>query len=129
MWKIGGAKAALGGSLDEVISVAQKAIDKDEKHWNRIKSVNFRLWVNLILLLLRVRWNLVSAIMVKRGIEITDLKSADEMAEMMVNLILPDLPFKRNDEVVVLVSGLGATPVMELYILYNKITEILNNNK
>ena len=27
MWKIGGAKAALGGTLDEVIDVAQKTVD------------------------------------------------------------------------------------------------------
>src|SRR5438105_15759742 len=27
MWKVGGAKAAMGGSLDEVIAAAQKAID------------------------------------------------------------------------------------------------------
>ena len=27
MWKVGGAKASMGGSLDEVIAVAQKAID------------------------------------------------------------------------------------------------------
>ena len=27
MWKCGGAKAAMGGSLDEVIDAAQKAID------------------------------------------------------------------------------------------------------
>ena len=27
MWKVGGAKAAMGGSLDEVVAVAQKAID------------------------------------------------------------------------------------------------------
>jgi len=47
------------------------------------------------------------------------------MAEMMLNIILPDLPFVSNNEVVVLISGLGATPVMELYILYAKIAEIL----
>ncbi|MGI4764779.1 MAG: dihydroxyacetone kinase subunit DhaK, partial [Janthinobacterium lividum] len=39
--------------------------------------------------------------------------------------VLPDLPFERGDDVAVLVSGLGATPVMELYILYGHIAEIL----
>ena len=63
------------------------------------------------------------------GIKVTDLASADEMAEMMLDIILPDLPFKANDEVVVLVSGLGATPVMELYILYNRVAEILNDKQ
>ena len=42
----------------------------------------------------------------------------------MMDVILPDLPFERGDEVVVLVSGLGATPVMELYILFDHIAAI-----
>ena len=45
----------------------------------------------------------------------------------MLDIILPDLPFAAGDEVVALVSGLGATPVMELYILYNKVAEILGS--
>jgi phosphoenolpyruvate---glycerone phosphotransferase subunit DhaK len=45
----------------------------------------------------------------------------------MLDIILPDLPFQRNDEVVVLISGLGATPIMEQYIVFNKVTDILHN--
>jgi dihydroxyacetone kinase-like protein len=47
------------------------------------------------------------------------------MAERMVDIIVPDLPFVAGDEVVVLLSGLGATPVMELYILYGHISAML----
>lgn len=35
------------------------------------------------------------------------------------------LPEEAGDEVVVLVSGLGATPVMELYVLYDEIDRLL----
>lgn len=42
-----------------------------------------------------------------------------------INIVLPDYPFVEGDEVVVLVSGLGATPVMELYVLYNEIEKLL----
>ena len=35
------------------------------------------------------------------------------------------LSVRRRDEVVVLVSGLGATPVMELYVLYDEIDRLL----
>ena len=41
-------------------------------------------------------------------------------------LILPDLPFEEGDEVAVLLSGLGATPVMEQYIVYNRVEDVLN---
>ena len=40
--------------------------------------------------------------------------TADEMAQIALDYVLLDLPFNSGDEVVVLVSGLGATPVMEL---------------
>lgn len=48
------------------------------------------------------------------------------MAKRMVNIVLPDYPFVSGDEVAVLVSGLGATPVMELYVLYNEIEKLLS---
>lgn len=53
------------------------------------------------------------------------LKTADDIAEEMLDIIIPDLPFESGDEVVVLLSGLGATPVMEQYIVYNRVEEIL----
>jgi dihydroxyacetone kinase len=43
------------------------------------------------------------------------------MARMMLDVVLPDLPFSRADRVAVLVSGLGATPLMEQYILYGEV--------
>ena len=53
------------------------------------------------------------------------MKTAKEIAEKMINIVIPDYPFKEQDEVVVLVSGLGATPVMELYVLYNEIEKLI----
>lgn len=127
MWKIAGAKAALGGNLDEVISVAQKAIDNT-------KSVGIGLTPCTIPALGKPNFKIEEGKMElgighhgEPGIEVIDLKTADEMAKMMLDIILPDLPFVSNNEVVVLISGLGATPVMELYILYAKIAEILAN--
>ena len=59
------------------------------------------------------------------GIEVCALETADKMAQRMVNVVLPDYPFVEGDEVVVLVSGLGATPVMELYVLYDEIEKLI----
>jgi len=60
------------------------------------------------------------------GVEVSELKSANEIAELALkNYILPDLPFAAGDEVVALVSGLGATPVMELYIAFSKAFDLL----
>ena len=59
------------------------------------------------------------------GIEVCPLETAAEMAVRMADIVLQDYPFTSGDEVVVLVSGLGATPVMELYVLYDEIDKLL----
>ena len=125
MWKVGGAKAALGGSLDEVIAAAQKAIDNT-------RSVGIGLTPCTLPAVGHPNFEIKPGTMEvgighhgEPGIEVCPLETAAQMAERMVNVVLPDYPFVSGDEVVVLVSGLGATPVMELYVLYDEIEKIL----
>jgi dihydroxyacetone kinase-like protein len=59
------------------------------------------------------------------GIEVTALEDAAGIAKRMCGIVIDDLPFKTGDEVAVLISGLGATPVMELYVLYDEVERIL----
>jgi phosphoenolpyruvate---glycerone phosphotransferase subunit DhaK len=125
MWKVGGARAALGGDLDAVIASAQKAIDNT-------RSIGIGLTSCTIPAVGHPNFSIAAGKMEvgighhgEPGIGIEDLKPAREMAKMMLDVILPDLPFTKGDEVVALVSGLGATPVMELYILYDTVQELL----
>ena len=129
MWKIGGAKAAQGASLDEVIAAAQKAMDNT-------RSVGIGLTPCVIPGVGKPNFTIEPGKMEvgighhgEPGINVQDLEPADRMAELSLDVVLPDLPFESGDEVVVLVSGLGATPVMELYIYYNRIAEILAERK
>jgi phosphoenolpyruvate---glycerone phosphotransferase subunit DhaK len=128
MWKVGGAKAALGGSLDEVIAAAQKAIDN-------CRSIGVGLTPCTIPAVGKPNFQIEPGKMEvgighhgEPGVEVTDLKSADEIAKLSLDHILPDLPFSSGDDVVALVSGLGATPVMELYIAYSKIFDLLKGS-
>lgn len=59
------------------------------------------------------------------GIKKGKLQTADEIAEILVKAIVEDLPYKKGDEVSVLINGLGATPKEELYIVYRKVNELL----
>ena len=59
------------------------------------------------------------------GIAVMPIAPARDMAADMVERIVADLPFSRGDDVAVLISGLGATPVMELYLLYGHVDELL----
>ncbi len=52
------------------------------------------------------------------------LKSADEITEMLALAVIKDLPFEQGDRVIVMVNGMGGTPLIELYIVYRKLVEI-----
>ncbi len=126
MWKVGGAKAAMGANLDEVIAVAQKAI-------NNTRSMGVGLSPCTIPEVGHPNFTIEDGKMEvgighhgEPGIEIADLETAAKIAQRFCDVILPDLPFCSGDEVVVLISGLGSTPVMEQYIVYNDIEKILS---
>ena len=127
MWKAGGAKASLGGNLDEVINAAQKAIDNT-------RSVGIGLTPCTIPAVGKPNFSIEEGKMEvgighhgEPGIRIDDLKNADEMAMICADIVLPDLPFSSGDETIVLVSGLGATPAMELYIFFSRIEQIFSS--
>lgn len=125
MWKCGGAKAAQGASLDEVIATAQKAIDN-------CRSVGIGLTPCTLPAVGHPNFEIKDGTMEvgighhgEPGIEVCQLETAAQMAQRMVDVVVPDYPFQSGDEVACLVSGLGATPVMELYVLYAEIEKIL----
>ncbi|NTW02443.1 MAG: dihydroxyacetone kinase subunit DhaK [Oscillochloris sp.] len=53
------------------------------------------------------------------------LASAAEIAEMLATPILEDLPFASGDSVLAFVNGMGGTPLIELYLMYNELNKIL----
>jgi len=125
MWKAGGAKAAQGGDLDEVIAAAQKAIDNT-------RSVGIGLTPCTLPAVGHPNFEIKAGTMEvgighhgEPGIEVCPIETAAQMAKRMVDVVIPDYPFEAGDEVVVLVSGLGATPIMELYVLYDEIDKLL----
>jgi dihydroxyacetone kinase-like protein len=53
------------------------------------------------------------------------LESAARIVEMLTNPILEDLPFRSGDRVLAFVNGMGGTPLMELYIVFNDLAKLL----
>lgn len=125
MWKCASAKASKGGNLDEVIAVAQKAIDNT-------RSIGIGLTPCTLPAVGHPNFDIKDGTMEvgighhgEPGIKVCELETADKMAERMVDIVLPDYPIEAGDEVTVIVSGLGATPMMELYVLYNEIEKLI----
>jgi len=117
-WKVGGAAAAQGDDLDGVIRVAQKAVD-------HCRSIGVGLTPCTIPAVGKPNFQIADGLMElgighhgEPGIEVVPVESAAAMAERMLAPILADRDFTQDESVVVLVSGLGATPVMEPYIFY-----------
>lgn len=61
------------------------------------------------------------------GIWRDKLRSADDIAEEMFQRLQAELSLKKGDKVSILVNSLGATPLEELYILYNKVVQLIDN--
>lgn len=125
MWKVGGAKAAAGGSLDEVIEVAQKVVD-------RTRSICVGLEPCTIPAVGTPNFEIEAGTMEfgighhgETGIRKEALKNADAIAEEMVQTLLTDFDFQDTREFSVMLSGLGSTMLMEQYILAGKVLELL----
>ena len=125
MWKIGSAKATEGGSLEEVRAISQKAIDN-------CRSIGVGLGPCTLPAVGHPNFQIEPGTMEvgighhgEPGVRVEALKSAEAIAKDMVQIVLDDHNLPAGTEVAVLVSGLGATPLNELYILNDTIeTEI-----
>jgi dihydroxyacetone kinase-like protein len=127
MWKIGGAMAEKEGSLEEVTVASRKAIENT-------RSMGVGLSPCIIPAVGKPNFTLGENEMEvgighhgEPGIKKMEIKTADEVAEMMLDIILPDLPFEKGNDVCVLISGLGSTPLLELYIIYRKVSNVLTD--
>ena len=125
MWKAAGAKAAQGADLDQVAVTAQKAIDNT-------RSVGVGLKPCVLPAIGHPGFEIEEGTMElgighhgEPGVAVVPMETADKLAERMLDMILADHPYKAGDEAAVLLSGLGATPVMELYVLYNEVEKRL----
>jgi dihydroxyacetone kinase-like protein len=53
------------------------------------------------------------------------LAPAKKIAEMLVEPVLADLDFTGGDGVIAFVNGMGGTPLIELYLMYNEVAGLL----
>jgi len=123
--KIAGAKAEKGGDLKEVKKVAEKVIANVRSMGMAITPCVVPAAGKPSFTLAEDEMEIGIGIHGEPGTHREKLKTADEIVEHLMDKILLDLPYKQNDEVAVMVNGLGATPLMELYIINRKVSNIL----
>ena len=124
-YKIAGAKAARGASLDEVKAVTEKAVSVIRSMGVALGPCTVPTVGTPTFTIGEDEMELGMGIHGEAGIKRGKLESADEIAATLVNSITADLPFQAGDEVAVLVNSLGGTSLEELYILYRRIDALL----
>jgi len=124
-YKIAGAKAETGADLSEVAATAQKVVENTCSMGVALSPCTIPAVGEPTFTMADDEMELGMGIHGERGIERGKLKTADEIAEIMTNRVLDDLPFEAGDKAAILVNGLGATPPEELYLLFGKASEVI----
>lgn len=122
--KIAGAKAAEGASLEEVKAAAEKVIANVRSMGMAIEPCTVPAAGKPGFELSNTEMEIGIGIHGEPGTHREALGTADSIAKMLLDSILADLDYTGSD-VVVLVNGMGGTPLMELYIVNNFVQDYL----
>lgn len=124
-FKVAGAKAALGGSLDEIVTITEKALANIRTMGVALSPCTVPAVGKPTFTIAEDEMEIGMGIHGEPGMKREKLQTADEIAARMTNAILEDLKPDPGDRLAVMVNGLGATPPEELYILFRKAHDML----
>lgn len=125
--KIAGAKAEEGAELEAVQAVAQKVVDNVRTMGMAIKPCTVPAAGKPGFELSDDEMEVGIGIHGEPGTHREPLKSADEIVDMLLEKILADIDYA-DSEVAVLINGAGGTPLMELFIVNNHVSDVLAAN-
>lgn len=123
--KIAGAAAERGDDLESVQKIAQMAI-------NHVKSIGVALTSCTVPAKGTPTFTLGAdeiefgvGIHGEPGIERRQMMSSSEMAKEMLQLLIGELDLAAEDEIILMVNGLGGTPLHELYVFNHDVRQQL----
>lgn len=125
IYKAAGAAAAKMLSLDEVARIADKARGRTRTMGvalspcivPEIGRASFEIGAN--------EMEIGMGIHGEPGISREALQPADQVVERMMDRIFAETDYAKGDEVAVLVNGLGGTPLEELYIIFRRVSQLM----
>jgi dihydroxyacetone kinase len=128
-YKIAGAKAESGATLDQVKAAALKAVANSRTMGVGLAPCVLPTVGKPTFSLADDEMEIGIGIHGEPGIRRGKLLPADEIATDIVERLVADLGLQGGEEVSVLVNGLGATPLEELYVIYRKLHQILSSRQ
>lgn len=127
VYKVAGAKAAAGASLEEVTLLANKANDA-------CRSIGVAITPCVVPESGKPSFTIQDGEMEfgmgihgEPGLWRGPLKTADELADEMLSHLMPELALCKGSRVGVIVNSLGATPAEELYILFRRVAAVMRS--
>jgi len=124
-FKVAGAKADKGGSLEEVVKLTERALANTRTMGVALSPCIVPLAGKPTFTLTDDEMEIGMGIHGEPGMKREKMQSADEITERMTNTILEDLKYQAGDKLAVMVNSLGATPPEELYVMYRKVHQML----
>jgi dihydroxyacetone kinase-like protein len=125
LYKVAGAAADAGLSLDEVVAVTKKASQNTRTMGLALSPVTLPANGHPTFEIKPGEMEIGMGIHGEPGIKKGKLETADQITEQLINPIIKDLDLKSGNRVCILLNSLGATPPEELYIMYRKAHALL----
>ena len=126
IFKIAGAAADLGMDIDEVFRLSQKANENTISMGVALAPCSLPHTLEPSFVLGDNEMEIGLGIHGEAGVRKGEIRTADEITTELMDSILKEI--NSCKKVSVLVNGLGSTPLMELYIMFRKINQILDKN-
>jgi len=126
VYKVAGAAAERGASLQECARIAQKMADNMRTLGVAVRTATHPSTGQPIFQLGDDEMEIGMGQHGEAGTGRMKLKTADDTAEIMMEMLLDDLKVDRGEELLVIANGSGATTLMELFIVFRRIGQILN---
>lgn len=124
-YKIAGAKAETDADLDEVTATAAKAVSAIRTIGVSLSPCQVPGSAKPTFTIADDEIEMGMGIHGEPGIWRNKLRPADEIADEMMDRLLAETPKNAGSGVSILVNGLGATPLEELFILYRRASQTL----
>jgi dihydroxyacetone kinase-like protein len=125
LYKVAGAAAEQGKSLDEVFAVAEKYNNNMATLAVALKAATHPASGQQIFELADDEMEIGMGQHGEAGTGRSKMKSADETTDIMLNQLLEAVKAKSGDKVFVMVNGAGGTTLMEQYIIMRRVGQVL----
>jgi dihydroxyacetone kinase len=125
VFRVAGAAAEEGMSLDEVERVAQRANDRTRTMGVAFSGCTLPGADHPLFTVPDGKMSVGLGIHGEPGIAVVDLPTANEIAQLLVDKVLAETPKDDGRRIAVLLNGLGTVKYEELFVAYRMVAELL----